>query len=121
MTTTYTVPFASDVDRVRFHIADTNVSGAIFSNEEISAAISEAGDWRNAVILLLNGMITRIATNPNMTAAWLNVDGGVALAHYTHLLISKRREFGLAGIAADAVQQVRADADGSDNVSEYSG
>lgn len=81
MTTTYSYsPFAADKDIVRFHTGDVDVSDsgakAFFSDEEIVALITLQGTWQRAVIACIKNMITRLATQPDLRADWLQTRYG---------------------------------------------
>ncbi len=108
MTFTYN-PFATDRDRVRFHIADTNADAPIYTDEALDALLTESGDWRTAVIAALDGIIARLG-QPDFRADWLEVSHSQAARTFERLRAHKRREFGLAGITAGSVRPTRADA-----------
>lgn len=92
MSFSYT-PFASNLDRVRFHLGDVDSAAARFQDEEIAATIVEYGDVQSATLALIQSMIARLSV-PDFTADWLKVDSGSARAAYVQLLAAKRAEFG---------------------------
>src|SRR5437762_1987965 len=108
MTFTYIQPF-NDIARVRFHLGDTDSTAARFTDEEISAIITEQGNWQTAVIACLENLIARLSGTPDFRADWLQVSIGSALAGYESLLKTKRREFGISRITAEAVHIYRPD------------
>jgi hypothetical protein len=108
MTFTYTQPF-NDVARVRFHLGDTDSTNARFTDEEITAIITEQGSWQKAVIACLENLIARLSSTPDFRADWLQVSIGSALSGYDSLLKTKWREFGITRITADAVHPYRPD------------
>lgn len=95
MTFTYVLSPVTDITRVRYHTGDTDSARAIFSDEEISFAISESGGWQAAVIMSFDSLIARIAAVPNFSADWLSMDQSTALKYYTDLLARKRQQFGI--------------------------
>lgn len=103
------VPFASNRDRVRFHIGDTNADAAIYSDAEINAMIAEAGTWQGAVVMALESIIARLAGTPDFTADWLKVDVASQIEAYRRLLDMKRAEFGLGLLGSEAVHVYRLD------------
>jgi hypothetical protein len=109
MTATYT-PIASDKDRVRFHIADTQVSGETwFSDEEITAIITESGSWQAACVACIENIITRLLQGGDVDADWLKVKPRIA--EYERRLASKKASFGISdyNITATARHTYRAD------------
>jgi hypothetical protein len=65
MTFTYTPNSPNDITRVRFHIADTVESSAMYSDEEITFGIAEGGSYQQAVIILLQNLIARLSAEPD--------------------------------------------------------
>lgn len=108
----------SDITRVRYHIGDTAEATAIFSDEEITMVIAEAGSWQGAVLSCIRSIIARISAEPNFTADWLRVDYATALAGYQKLIALKAAELGVSGtsnpITATTVRVTRADVAGGD-------
>lgn len=94
MTFTYDLDSFGDLERVRFHINDTVEADARFSDEEITAIITEEGDWQQAVISLLENLIAKLS-QPNFKADWLTVDNDVARKGYETLLAIKQAKFGV--------------------------
>jgi hypothetical protein len=103
-------PLASDLDRVRFHLGDTDSAAAMFSDEEITAVITEAGTWQQAVCDCLQNVIARLSI-PQFSADWLTVNAAEATKSYRALLAEKRRLFGVSGITATAAHVYRADSE----------
>jgi hypothetical protein len=94
MTFTYTPATPNDITRARFHLGDTVEAAAIFSDEEITFAIDESdGAWKAAVVLLIESVIARLATEPDMTADWLRVDWRRSAENWRALLLDKKRRF----------------------------
>jgi len=99
----------SDITRVRYHIGDTTEATAIFSDEEITMAIAESGNWQLAVLGCIRSIIARISAEPSFTADWLRVDYATALAGYQKLLAIKAAQFGYStGASPITVSSVRA-------------
>jgi hypothetical protein len=94
MTATYT-PFSTDKDRVRFYLGDTVTTAAKFSDEEITAAISEFGAWRVAVLELLNSLIATLSATPNYKADWLQEDIDTATKQLRALHTRLTAQFGI--------------------------
>jgi hypothetical protein len=107
MTFSYT-PISRDQDRVRFHLGDTDVNAAAFSDEEIVGVITEVSDWKIAVIYLIQNLIAKCST-PNFTADWLVVDSASAVKSYQALLQIKRRELKVFANIATVVAPWRPD------------
>jgi hypothetical protein len=111
MTFSYS-PFTANKDRVRFHIGDTDSTQAWFSDEELTAIITEAGSWQLAVIACLKNMYVRLSSEPTMRADWLQTDYATALKGLDNLIKSKANEFGVAAgrvVTASVVQTYRPD------------
>lgn len=98
----------TNMERVRFHVGDTVSAQAWFSDEEITAIITEAGSWQVAVIACIRHIITRLST-PNFKADWLQVDNETARKGYETMLKEKKNELGVGGIVASVVHVYRAD------------
>lgn len=109
MTFTYTPSAPTDITRVRFHIGDTVEAAAIFSDEEITFAISEGGSYQQAVIILLQSLIARLSAEPDFSADWLKVDAGRSVVGYRLLLAEKRRQFGIGAVRGAAKAVYRSD------------
>lgn len=111
MTFTYSVPFASDLDRMRFHLGDIDSTAPRQSDEELTAVLTLEGveTWQQGVLVAITGMISRLTT-PNFKADWLQVDVKSARDGYWQLLEMKRTEFGLSASIVATVKHVsRAD------------
>lgn len=110
MTATYTA-FATDKDRVRFYLGDTVVTAAKFSDEEITAAITEFGAWKVAVLELLNSLIATLSATPNYKADWLQEDIDTATKQLRALHTRLTAQFGVntSRVVTSAVHVYRAD------------
>lgn len=97
----------SNLERVRFHIGDTDSTAAKFSDEEILAVIADQGTYQKAVIACIRNLIARMSV-PTFQADWLRVDTTAARQGYERLLAEKRREFGL-GVTTGTTAVYRAD------------
>lgn len=109
MTFTYTPESPDDITRVRFHIGDTDSEAAIFTDEELSFIISEAGSWQAAVVSCIKSVIARVSKEPDFKADWLQVDSSRALAGWTSLLAEKRQEFGIPAVSSSGKAVYRSD------------
>lgn len=102
MTFTYTPSAATDITRVRYHIGDTVAETAIFSDEEITFAISEAGTWQGAVLDSIRSAMARLASEPDMQADWLKIDWRRSAEMWTKLLNEKAGQFGIGKARASS-------------------
>lgn len=109
MTATYDLSSVTDLNRVRFHTGDTNVSAARWTDEEITYAVSAAGSWQGAVILLLTSLQAKLASTPDYQADWLTESPSKAAASLDRLIKAKRRELGVSDVSATATHQWRPD------------
>lgn len=109
MAFTYTPETATDITRVRFHIADTVEATAKFTDEEITFQVTETGSWQNAVISCLENLLAKLTTNPDFQADWLTIDSEEAIEGLQKLLAEKRKSLGLRRIASSANAVYRSD------------
>ena len=109
MTFTYTPGTPTDVTRARFHVGDTVEAGALFTDEEITFAIDEAGGWQQAVIMLLQNLIARLSADGDFQADWLRVDSSRSVGSLRALLSEKRRAFGIGAVRGVAKAVYRSD------------
>lgn len=99
MTFTYSVPFQSDRDRVRFHIGDVDALHSKFTDEELDAVLIQSGNnWQQAVLMALGSLILRLAV-PDFRADWLQVSVSAARKAYQQMLMAKRGEFGISAVS----------------------
>ena len=110
MAFTYDIINPTDVTRVRYHLADTIESEAIWSDEDITYAITlNDGSWKNAVISLIEQYIVKLSRTPQFSSDWLSVNPTSSIESWRALLIDKRREFGISQIISTATHTYRAD------------
>lgn len=109
MTFTYDVSTVTDLTRIRYHIGDTDSTNAIYTDEEIAFIQAETATYKEAVIVLIEGIIAKIARDPNFRTDWLQVEVTSRLEMYERLLTEKRRQFGLKRVTASTVHTYRAD------------
>lgn len=83
----------TDRDRVRFHIGDTDPNAVKFTDEEIAAILTEAGDYQAATLACIRNLIAKLSI-PDFQADWLKVDSSTARKGYLDLLDLKEDEFG---------------------------
>lgn len=102
MTFTYNLSTPNDITRVRFHLGDTIEATAIFSDEEITFAVSEALTWQAAVIACIRSVLARLAGEPDMQADWLRVDWRRSAENWKLLLSEKSAEFGIGKARASS-------------------
>lgn len=110
MTFTWVGDLATDLDKVRFHIGDTDEDGAWLADETINALIASEGGVGGAVVACLRYIISQLS-RPDFRADWLQVSNAEARKGYMALLAEKRREFGVAAVSAEAVMTYRWDSD----------
>lgn len=110
MTFTYDMTTPTNRERVRFHLGDTESATAMFTDEEITFVIAEAGTWQAAVVACIRSAIARLAQEPDMQADWLRVDWRRSAENWRALLAEKKQEFGLGARATSSTQHAyRAD------------
>lgn len=109
MTFTYTPATPDDITRVRFHTGDTVEAAAFHSDEEIEFMISEAVTWKPAVIMALESIILKFATEPDLKADWLSVTLGRSQAGYEEMYKKKLADFGIGRRTGRAVATYRSD------------
>ena len=61
MAATYDPTLATDRDRVRFNLADTDTTNAIFQDEEITALLTAEGSVEGATAACLRALLTNAA------------------------------------------------------------
>ena len=111
MTFSY-VPGATpnDVTKVRYYIGDTDANAAMFTDEEITMALSLEGSVPGAVIGLIRAAMARLAHEPDMTADWLTINWRRNAENWAALLKQRKAEFGLGARAVTGHQHAyRAD------------
>lgn len=112
MSFSYT-PIATDRDRMRFHLGDTDEASAKFSDEELDGALVEFVDYQSATLACIRSMIARLA-QPDFKADWLDVKLSSAVATWKSLLATKSAEFGLTNgraFGSGVTNVVRSDSD----------
>lgn len=109
MTFTYTYDTSVNRDLVRYHLNDIDSETAMFSDEQITMALSVEGGVSGAVIALIKQHQMKLAQEPDLKADWLSVDWKRSAAYWEKLLAEKRREFGISSRSGSAVHVYRAD------------
>jgi hypothetical protein len=113
MSFSYT-PFATNLDKVRFHLGDVDEQSARYQDEEIAGALGEYGDVPTATIALIQSLIARLSV-PDFKADWLQVDHSSARQAYVSLLAQKRAEFGQRlSMSTATVHAYRVDSDATE-------
>lgn len=122
MTFTYDLTSGhTDLTRVRMALGDTDSAAPKFSDEEITATITdEGGDWQQATLVLIDSLIGKLSL-PNFRADWLQVDHASARAGYVTLRAQLSRRFGVGVVTlgGGAVHTYRADS-GQTSAPDYS-
>ena len=109
MTFTYDLTTPDNITDVRFEIRDTVEATALFSDEEITYAVSKKGSVNLAVIALIRAKIGELSNEDDFKADWLQVDSSKRLAGLKALLSEKLNEYGLTSGTAGVVQRYRPD------------
>ena len=87
-------PSATDVEFVRFYLQDTVSTAAIFTDEEISFEISEAGSKKAACVSLIDVILAKLNHEPDGRADWLQVDWRRSSENWMKLKDQLERRFG---------------------------
>ena len=109
MTFTYDLASPDDITDVRFEIRDTVEAEALFSDEEITYAVSKKGSVNLAVIALIRAKIGELANEDDFKADWLTVDNSKRVAALEKLLAQKLNEYGLTSGTTSVVHRYRPD------------
>jgi len=110
MTFTWVGDLSTDLDKVRFHIGDTDSDGYFLTDETINALLSSESTVGGAVVACLKYIITQLS-RPDFKADWLTVNHEKARKGYEMLLGQKRVEFSIPVFASSATYVYRADSD----------
>lgn len=110
MTFTWLGTLATDLDKVRFHIGDTDSGGYWLEDATITALLALEGSVGGAVVACLRYIISQLS-RPDFRADWLQVSNAEARKGYMALLAMKRQEFAISAITATAGHVYRADSD----------
>lgn len=106
MTFSYQATHASDIDRVRFYIADTaSGNGPLpedgnFTNEEIQSIIALEGAWQRAVAACFERLASAWRKFPNLESDQFGLSRSHISRGYEESAASWRREFGYGADAA---------------------
>ena len=104
MTFTYDLTTPGDLERVRYHLGDTEEATALASDELIEFRLEEDGSVAAAVISLIKYAIAKLASEPDMTADWLKIDWRRSAENWQRLLAEKKTEFGLGMVSSSGGQ-----------------
>ena len=115
MAFTWVGDLSTDLDKVRFHIGDTDSDGYFLEDATITALVTSEGSVGGAVVACLRYIISQLS-RPDFKADWLTVSHAEARKGYQALLSEKRREFGVASVSASAVYTYRADSNQDSDV-----
>ena len=115
MAFTWVGDLSTDLDKVRFHIGDTDSDGHFLEDATITALVTSEGSVGGAVVACLRYIISQLS-RPDFKADWLTVSHAEARKGYQALLNEKRREFGVAVVSASAVYTYRADSNQDSDV-----
>ena len=109
MTFTFNFDATDDGDLVRYHLSDTDEDTAVFSDEQITMALSVAGGVNQAVISLIKFRLQKLANEPDAKVDFVSVDWKRSQKAWEKMLSEKRKEFGISSRTARAVQVYRKD------------
>jgi hypothetical protein len=93
VTFTYDPALSTNVSLVRFHIGDTNESGAFLADETINYLVTTYSVGE-AVVRSIQYIITQLS-QPDFKLDWLSISNKEARAGYEKLLKEKAQEFGI--------------------------
>lgn len=100
MSFSYDPDLDTDLDRVRFNVADTEKgsgpkpNGGNFQNEEIAALLTEAGKWQLAVAACLETLASGWATESSFSVHNGSFSGSDTSARYWAMAKRWRDEYG---------------------------
>lgn len=125
MTFTYAGSLATDKEKVRFHIGDTELdAGPLpedhnFSDEEITALITLEGNWQRATAACFEALANAWAKHANFSADGVRVDQGKTADHYRERAKQWRRDAGSGAVTqTGAVAMTRIDGYSDDVTNE---
>lgn len=107
MTATYDPSAMADggLNQMRFELGDTDASGAVLSDEEISAAICAYADWNRAMEVLAEGVCRRFAYEVDISGDGMRMELSQRADRWAAMLkairTEKRKMMPRAGAAAD--------------------
>ena len=119
MTFTYDLAHASDRERVRYAIRDTDSTAAMFTDEEIAFRLTECGDWQHAAVDMLQAKILEVSNTPDFSTGNLHVSQASNLASLRASLVSLRNTYNIPAITATANFLYRPDNTGADSAPLY--
>ena len=126
MTYTYLENLATDRDRVRFYLQDTEVgkgpkpADANFADEEIAGMITIEGSWQRAVAAGFETLASAWQRYPNFTADGLNVQRSDIAKGYAASAAEWRKKYGSTANTSRAGSRAVTRVDGySDDVDSH--
>jgi len=87
LTWTYTLPIATDLDRVRFFTGDTVETDHLIQNEEIAYVLTLYSDVKMAAACILRALAARCSRDTNVSVGEVSVSGSNRAANW--LLMAK--------------------------------
>lgn len=115
MTFTYLGTLATDLDKVRFYIADRVVGsgprpgGANFTDEEIGGILTIEGNWQRAIAALFEVLASEWGDEVNITVGPRREELSQTAMHYLKLAATWRTRYGHASSAAGSRFIVKVD------------
>jgi len=104
----FTNDLSTDIGKIRFHLADTDMASAVFSDEQLAQLLLEYEEVGRVVEACLLHKLA-LLSQPDFRADWLQVDLSSARKATADLLARKRQEFGLNSLSSGIRHFLRAD------------
>lgn len=95
MSYTFDSSISTDLAKVRFHVGDTNESGAYLQDETITALLTSEGSVGGAVLACIKYIITQLS-RPDFRLDWMSVTNAEAKKGFEDLLKMKAADFGIS-------------------------
>ena len=117
MTFSYSTSLATDKDKVRFRIGDTDSNRELQSDEEINAVLAAKPSVLPASMECVEAILAKIARDIDRNAAGISSSRSQAFTHYKDLLVKLSREMltesemFVGGLSKAAKRSFEADSD----------
>lgn len=117
MTFSYSTSLATNKDKVRFRIGDTDSNRELLSDEEIDAVLTAKPSVLPASMECVEAILAKIARDIDRNAAGISSSRSQAFTHYKDLLIKLGREMltesemFVGGLSKSAKRGFEADSD----------
>jgi hypothetical protein len=121
MTWSYDASLASDKDKVRLYIGDTDTNSQLVTDEAIEQMLADFGSVHLAAAALADGLAARFSRTSNITIDGASFSGGSRAAEYRALALRLRQTAGtlpgglgtpyVGGVSRSEMDSVEADED----------